>query len=692
MAGKRQHYVPRFLQRGFLNDPLDEAQRTWLHRRGAKERLVGIRDVGVGEYFYSKLSTDGTATLDDLITEVEGDLDRELSILKGAQLGERIDPCVAARLTAHLMMRTAHVRSVFELGATLIIDSARSLYGDPSSARSQLGVDGVGTAFEKEMESALEARSTAALPVPRPLVRRMTSFLARERFDALHEELASTITHVLNEITRKLSSSIREAHNKALESARQSHWEEELAQLSWQTQAVSGAILPDCIALVRVRGQEFAPLLLREQDQVELVVLPIAHDRLLIGSSSIEATIDVASLNAASAACSSSFFISANAADGIGLSDSIGQRSAQVIDNSVRDVLSTLRQPVGNDMNRPHVEPTVTELETLPSFSFSLTCSGFADNELAERLGKIVATIVREAGRDLPISILDGITFAADYPAALKGLDRGDPAFGIAQTQPREYGRPVAQAVDVIREGKAKCHIVIDADIAIGLLSEDVDCRAQSTHMILSMLANLSHAMRYETGLNEHRPVTADAINTMLHPCVSGAPSGYYCARESAFSDPSAGQRYSDLVKDSLAGAQEAILKARLAYRTHNDLDTLLGVALPRISFVLRHVAEWLGHRDGLPPQDTFPGSKLPAELKAHGLDLWLELFGRDLRNLYDAEGQFTAGNIFALDRHVERLLWTVNICPWPMEDGRVYVSVPGNDEALLMENPSRNA
>ncbi|HEX6010301.1 MAG TPA: hypothetical protein VFY87_00565 [Geminicoccaceae bacterium] len=47
MAGKRQHYVPRLLQRGFLDDPSDEVERTWLHRRGADARLVGIRDVGV---------------------------------------------------------------------------------------------------------------------------------------------------------------------------------------------------------------------------------------------------------------------------------------------------------------------------------------------------------------------------------------------------------------------------------------------------------------------------------------------------------------------------------------------------------------------------------------------------------------------------------------------------------------------
>jgi hypothetical protein len=55
MAGKRQHYVPRLLQRGFLDDPSDEAERTWLHRRGVDARLVGIRDVG-GEISNAPLS------------------------------------------------------------------------------------------------------------------------------------------------------------------------------------------------------------------------------------------------------------------------------------------------------------------------------------------------------------------------------------------------------------------------------------------------------------------------------------------------------------------------------------------------------------------------------------------------------------------------------------------------------------
>ena len=53
MAGKRQHYVPRLLQRGFLHDPSEKAERTWLHRRGVDAELVGIRDIGTEDWFYS---------------------------------------------------------------------------------------------------------------------------------------------------------------------------------------------------------------------------------------------------------------------------------------------------------------------------------------------------------------------------------------------------------------------------------------------------------------------------------------------------------------------------------------------------------------------------------------------------------------------------------------------------------------
>ena len=97
MAGKRQHYVPRLLQRGFLHDHAEGAERTWLHRRGVNARLVGTRDVGVEDWFYSRTSPDDQSTLDGLITDVEGDLSATVNGMRGTLPREVVDPSVAAR-------------------------------------------------------------------------------------------------------------------------------------------------------------------------------------------------------------------------------------------------------------------------------------------------------------------------------------------------------------------------------------------------------------------------------------------------------------------------------------------------------------------------------------------------------------------------------------------------------------------
>ena len=104
MAGKRQHYLPRLLQRGFLAETSDEAERTWLHRRDTTARLVGISDIGVSPWFYSRKSTDGSPTLDDAITEYERDLGRQVRKLREAPPRAPIDASLAAETVIHLTM------------------------------------------------------------------------------------------------------------------------------------------------------------------------------------------------------------------------------------------------------------------------------------------------------------------------------------------------------------------------------------------------------------------------------------------------------------------------------------------------------------------------------------------------------------------------------------------------------------
>ncbi|WP_147469136.1 hypothetical protein [Pseudomonas syringae group genomosp. 7] len=491
------------------------------------------------------------------------------------------------------------------------------------------------------------------------------------------------MVQVLKDTLLPVRDQIRDAHNKILVAAKQTIWEDELSKLSWCVQEVVGAVLPDCVALARVAGKELSPMFFNGAKNIDLVIFPISHNRLLIGRADNNSAIDVKAVNFASATCSDSFFISRRPEDGEGLSQYIGQKSANTIDAAVKEAVSSFRLAEHEKNNEnPQLSKSIQAVSD-SSTSFSLTFKDFGNAEMVQGIGNILQTVIEGLGQDIPISALDGITFSQDYPAAILELDRGG-AF-VSKSQSRDYGRPVAKSVRVIREGKVKVHLVIDASIAYFLLSDKEENVSYSIHLLLAQLSEVLHASFYEPLLENDRNTEIDEIGKMLFFSVSHAPVSYFCARKSAFFDLDAGENYATLVEDSYASAKEKICSARMEYRVSGNIEILLNTVLPQISFFLTHAAEWLGHRDGLPESEFFPGSKLLDYLEVLELNLWLELFGRDLRKLYDTDDQFTTKNIFSLSRHVERILWTFQIFPWLMEDGTIYVTVPfGDDLAAL--------
>uniref|UniRef100_UPI003CFEFB04 hypothetical protein n=1 Tax=Alcaligenes faecalis TaxID=511 RepID=UPI003CFEFB04 len=687
MAGKRQHYIPRFLQRGFLAECNDGGERTWLHRRGAGAKLIGIRDIGVEEYFYSRPSNNGTRTLDDQITEIESSIVVDLENLRNTTVGAGIDGRIAARLVVHLTFRTAHVRSMFNQGAMLVLDHVADYVSNNDWMREELGVDRAHRESERLslVDMLLTSLPEAMVGLPAELSRRIISFYIRERFDELYEKNKPQLAQALSVLGHRFSKSIKESHRKALEQLDLSAREGALAPFSWRIQSVSGALLPDCIALARESGETYTPYLLGNWESIDCVVLPISHDRLLIGSKEKIENIPISVVNEASANCSDNFFISQRLEHGESMGESIGQRCIQIVTAQVEDAISGLKSTANTDGSF-----TVCEEANRPNspckFNFTLTCKGFGDRgDVAVALGQIIKSIVLEVGRDMPLSELDGVTFAVDYKAALEQLDRGTVDLGIEKSGPRDYGYAVAKCVRVVRDGKPKEHIVFDASIAHGLLREQSEGREIGIHMVVNMLSHVAHGTLFERKFQGVSVASPDDTLGLLHRCIASIPGMYYAARQSAFALPATGERLAELTLDSYKSARETIRSARLAYRLDNDLDGFLELTLPRISYVLEHAAEWLGHRDGLPTQDEFPGMSLIDDLRGFELDHWLELLGRDLHYLYSSEDQFTAENIFALGRHAERLLWTAQIFPWPMSEGRTYVSIPiGDDESEL--------
>ncbi len=556
---------------------------------------------------------------------------------------------------------------------------------DAESLRGQLGVDAAEPhgMIGRALDAALQKAPVQVPGLPPALMRRMLGFMLRENFEIFYAEIQPSMTQVLETMLAAIPNQVRDAHNSVLKKEyarpdleRANKWAKNLAAMAWRTQTVADAILPDCVVLVREAGGDFVPLLLADRENVDLVVLPIAHNQLLIGAVDDDTPVDIAHLNFAAATSSDSFFITRRPDAHHGLADLIGQRSAQVLRTQVDRALADFRVSPALAVAERDAVNQVPKTATAEAFSYTFSAIGFPDEETAREVNDVLKIIVREVGRSMSLSTLDGVTFAADFPAAVESLDRGDTSMEPVRIQSRDYGSVVARAVDVLREGQRKSHIVIHGSLGLQMLSEDRQQQAMAIHVLVSQLAELSHREIYGAQLEGKFATPPDEVMRCFYHNASSAPGLYYSARESAFVDPTAGKRYAELMRSSLAAARTSVEQAKTAFLEDQAMDPMLGEILPRISHIIGHAAEWLGHRDGLPEQDDFPGVELLEALRAQDLDGWIELLGRDLRNLHDAQGQFTPANIFALGRHVERLLWTMLVFAWPLDDGSPYIWV----------------
>nr|WP_140404690.1 hypothetical protein [Sphingomonas sp. CDS-1] len=633
---------------------------------------MGIKDVGTEDWFYSRKGGPGELTLDDAITAFEQDLGKDVAILRTMPPGTVIDSSHAAGITVHLVMRTAHLRRMIEDGIDGITGEIESLFTDPTRLGAMMGIDSpvLATAVMEAIRSTAQDLVPSGLPAT--LSERLLSFLVRERGSELAAQAVATLEPMFPTLFKDLTSRVRESHNAIVAKPLDDHgWVSALSVFHWSIEAASDLILPDAVALAREAGGTLAPLLFTNGADATLVLLPVAHDRVLVGKRDPADAIGLSTFNAEAAASCQRFFIGWRAFDDENLSASIGSGPASALAESIAEAVNDAETARRSEVSGalPQAQPRAF---TYRDFSYHVTLHDFGDDLLAQEYGAILQRVISALPHDIPLHDLDGVTIGIDYAEALAKLDRGDPDLPPVTSGALGYGVGVAMPVTVFREGVPKSHLVLAAGIAAGWASDDPELRAASLHLLIRMLAGIAHTTRYV----DVPAFTPDAMGRELHLAVAHAPSAYWSAKQAAFVDPDQGRTYGDLVVDSLDYARTEIAAARLRMADDSDIGGASTIALECVSAVLVHAADWLGHRDGLAPDQPFAGDDLAQRLAPSGLDHWLALFGRDLAASYGDDDAIDLAVVSTLSRHVERLFWSLGIYCWPDgEDVRCVVS-----------------
>ena len=695
MAGRNQHFIPRFLQRAFAIRPA--RKEIWYFGRGEVTEKRSIKRTASEDIFYSEPQADGRPTLDDAITNVESDLAVLLNESRAKNPGDTIASTIAAAIVSHLAQRTAHVRATFSEGVERLLLRLEETFSERGNVEALMGL---GSAVPEDrfrelvMSELAERPEIAGLGIPHRVLERIAFLFAKENAGELVKQGVEVVNAVLDLLQPRSTDLVRDSHNKALGGMIGSNeYQSLLKTFDWSVELgpATGAILPDCVVIGLGSDGVAGNHLFIGGKEMGVIVLAMSPEKLLVGHKPGFALPSDFDYNVEATCLSHTFFLAPrNDVETARLHTMIGQKLRPALEEAVEHGLAGAVSE-GSKAEAGGQSPDDDTLGPKPTSGgrYELSLSGCGDERTTTSVQEEVVCLVNELAIAMPLERLDGIMIGNDYPGLLRAVTRGWKNAPTPKTAPPEVGVGVAQTVTVRRSGMAKGRIVASSIVSDALISGDAEQRAWGRHVLVRQLAAVALIEIVEGCL----PGTllgpaGTGIDGWLYSNVDGVPESYAASwMAAAFGDS---DKITPGLRELLVAAIDRMMMVvpceRLAYREHGDLERLLSVALPAIRHMLMVSADLLGHCafTGEPPLGRT--SVLQDTLDRAGLRAWFGVYFDDLARFHQRLGRWESLEEFlAFNIHAERLLLAVGMFAWDGPEGlRVEVPLGTDMEALL--------
>lgn len=324
-------------------------------------------------------------------------------------------------------------------------------------------------------------------------------------------------------------------------------------------------------------------------------------------------------------------------------------------------------------------------LATTAPEGLAFSMRGFDDGERAERLAHLIGAVVRELGRHMDLSRLDGVTVAFDYDEALAELDRG-----IATTRPLlrtsdEHLSGVAMAPAVLRDGLVKAHVVLWAPAVLPLEADRSDAFDAALYLVAHECGHVADLkMRDENFPGTILQKTLLGVEeAILGPIAEALWEEYAASRASAPFGRGQTAYYEEGFVLVLGSARERADAAIGAYRLHEDVGRVLAEAGGPLAEPLRLGAYLFGHLDGLGEGlDSAPGAR--DLLASSPYRLFVQRTTDALRDLWERRGRWTSlADLDPLRQVGREVLADGGLVLSRTPDGRCHVGVPFTPRTL---------
>ena len=343
MAGSRQHFIPRFLQKGFVSKVKKQEYYAWVFTKEEKPYEANLKNIGIEKYFYGKPEDSKT---DDLLTEREGVYSEYINNLRECDSNRPLDGGIPSEFVSHLMVRAKHIReSLCEVGDVLI-DSAKKKLDSPVKIKQMLSNQP--ELIEQALREAIDKKCSRKVPQHKKdkLVQSamliMPQIIAglgtedHELFSQLLAKMKDEMPAVAKDAQIKgLSKSV--APEKIVEKFDCFHW-------SLNVTAKHTLVLGDIGPIARYEPELQFKLFLFAKGELSQIFLPISDTHMIVGKSSKDSqTPELNEINEASASLSQYYFISSNNSENKKkLSNMISSKSSVISDKENKEIEETL--------------------------------------------------------------------------------------------------------------------------------------------------------------------------------------------------------------------------------------------------------------------------------------------------------------------------------------------------------------
>lgn len=303
VAGNRQHFIPRFLLKGFAVPGTNAAPRVWVYRRGVPPFESSLEHIAVERHFYGKAEE---SALDARITDLESDFAPVLAAVRELPNATHVAAQNVPRLAAHLFARTRQIRMSLESAFRPVLDVIHSWLMTPGAMREYI-------LSRPEVRLSVE-RFVAQHGLPAELSDAVLQRFLPTVLDKMIRENRPAMLQALDDGESRIVPSIREGHNRSLVgnpsaeglARRFSEWN------WWLLHSEELLILGDSVCVFQYddRASAFRAFPDFSKPMVR-IWLPIATHRVLVASPARKCPkLDPAKLNKSSARCSIDHFVS----------------------------------------------------------------------------------------------------------------------------------------------------------------------------------------------------------------------------------------------------------------------------------------------------------------------------------------------------------------------------------------------